>query len=153
MSPVYLTAAAVIERNGRFLMVEERVRGHLMLNQPAGHREAGESFVDAVVRETHEETGGHFVPQNLVGVYLWERDDGSVILRCGFTGDFVGDSTDSPPDDEILRSLWLSRDDLLARSGALRGPLVLRAIDDYLAGRRLPLDGLGAVLASTVRGV
>ncbi len=152
MGPVYLTAAAIIERDGGFLMVEERVRGRLMLNQPAGHREPGESFVDAVVRETHEETGGRFVPRSVVGVYLWERDDGSVIVRCGFTGDFDGDSTDQPPDNEILRSLWMSRDELVSRADALRGPLVLRAIDDYLAGRRLPLDGLAAILPPAVAG-
>lgn len=150
MAAIYLTAAAIVERAGRFLVVEERVRGALTLNQPAGHREAGETFLEAVVRETHEETGGHFVPRSVVGVYLWERADGSVIVRSAFAGDFDGDVTDQPPDPDIIRTLWMTRDELDRRSSALRGPLVLRCVQDFAEGRRLPLDALGSVMTEVV---
>lgn len=138
-----VTVAAVVELDGRFLLVEETVAGALVLNQPAGHVEPGESLADAVVRETHEETGYRFTPREIVGIYLWKNEDtGIAFLRVTFCG-----SASAPPkrprlDDGIVSVQWLTRAQLLAREAQLRSPMVLRCIDDFLAGRRFPLDCL-----------
>lgn len=138
------TVAAVIEREGRFLMVEEAPDGDPVVNQPAGHLEPGESLVEAVVREVGEETGLDFTPGALVGIYRWRNPaSGETYLRATFTGRTEGELPARPPDAEILRSLWLERGALLDGRHHPRSPLVLRSIDDYLAGRRFDL----AVLA------
>jgi 8-oxo-dGTP pyrophosphatase MutT (NUDIX family) len=137
-----VTVAAVIERDDRFLLVEERIRGRLVFNQPAGHLEDGESLLEAVVREALEETAWIFLPQSLLGVYLWRSPRGHTTLRFAFNGtirDFDARRTLDPP---IVATHWLTRDEIRARSAALRSPLVLSCIDDYLRGVRLPLDAL-----------
>jgi 8-oxo-dGTP pyrophosphatase MutT (NUDIX family) len=133
-----LTVAAVIERDGRFLMVEELVQGQHVLNQPAGHVEAGESLPAAVIRETLEETAWHFEPQAVTGIYLWQAAAGArPFLRVVFSGRCGAHETGRKLDRGILRALWLRREDLLGQSIAtLRSPMVLRSIDDYLAGHR-----------------
>jgi 8-oxo-dGTP pyrophosphatase MutT (NUDIX family) len=137
-----VTVAAVIEREGRFLLVEERCAGRLVLNQPAGHLEHGESLLAAVTREALEETGHRFTPHQVVGFYLWRSDSGTTFLRVAFAG------TAEPPqgvaklDDGIVAVHWLSRDQIVKRAAHLRSPTVLRCLDDYLAGRRYPLDCL-----------
>lgn len=136
-----LTVAAVIERDGRFLFVEERVGGRLVINQPAGHVEAGETLLDAVSRETLEETAWTFVPESMVGIYLWSRGAGQqTFLRVAFAGRCDSHDEHRVLDTGIERVIWLARDELLARTPQLRSPMVLRAIDDYLAGQRHPLD-------------
>ena len=136
-----LTVAAVVERNGRFMLVEERVSGHLVLNQPAGHVEPGESLADAVVREALEETAWCFVPEAIIGVYLWGREGAhNPFLRVAFSGRCVTHDGQRQLDEGIERVLWLSRSDLMARSAQLRSPMVMRAIDDYERGIRYPLD-------------
>lgn len=136
-----LTVAAIAEQDGRFLVVEEQVHGRLVINQPAGHVESGESILDAVRREALEETAWHFEPEAIVGIYYWQRDpDTSPFLRVAFTGRCRQHDRHRRLDTGILRTLWLSRDDLLARAAQLRSPMVLRGIDDYLAGRRWPLE-------------
>lgn len=136
-----LTVAAVIERNGRFMLVEERVGGRLVLNQPAGHVEPGESLASAVVREALEETAWTFVPESTVGVYLWGPDPGrNPFLRIAFSGRCVTRDSARQLDAGIERVLWLTRAELLARNSQLRSPMVLRAVDDYQAGTRYPLD-------------
>ena len=141
-----VTVAAVIERDGRFLVVEERAARRIVVNQPAGHLERGESLMDAVVRDTLEETACTLVPQALVGVYLWHSTGADrTFLRVAFCGSVEGPDTARRLDRAILRTLWLSRDQLLARAGALRSPLVLRCIDDYLAGARHPLGLLSSL--------
>ena len=138
-----VTVAAVIEREGRFLLVEERsAEGERVLNQPAGHWEAGETLVEASVRETLEETGCSFVPRALVGVYRWRSAAaGETYLRFAFCGDAASFDPERALDEGILRTLWLSAAELrsLARS-RLRSPLVLACVEDYVAGRRYPLD-------------
>lgn len=142
----HVTVAAVIERQGRFLMVEEETADGLRVNQPAGHLEQGESLLQAVARETGEETAYGFVPRSLVGVYRWQiPPSGLTYLRFCFHGEISEPVPEQPLDHEIVRLLWLSRPELLDISDRLRSPLVLVCVDDYLAGRRHPLDLLQEV--------
>jgi 8-oxo-dGTP pyrophosphatase MutT (NUDIX family) len=141
-----VTVAAVIERSGRFLLVEERIRGRLVLNQPAGHLEDGESLLEAVVRETLEETAWRFTPKSLLGIYQWRSPRGHTTLRFAFTGTVQGHDAARPLDPPIVTTHWFAREDIARRAARLRTPLVLRCIDDCLAGRRLPLDALTAQL-------
>lgn len=136
----HATVAAIIERQQRFLMVEERVADDQVFNQPAGHLEPGEDLLAAVVREVREETGHHFVPRALVGVYLWEAPSGISYLRFAFCGP-VSPLRPAPRlDPDITAWHWLTYQQLADGSRALRSPLVLRGLDDYRAGRRHRLD-------------
>ena len=144
-----LTVAAVAERAGRFLFVEERARdGELVLNQPAGHVEHGETLVEAVVRETLEETAWDFRPEYLVGVYLWQHPAGGAsFLRITFAGTVGRMREDWDLDEGIERALWLTRDELNGEFRRHRSPLVLKVLDDYLAGERYPMTLLKSLLS------
>ncbi len=134
------TVAAVIEREGRFLLVEERVAGRLVLNQPAGHLEEAESIEQAVIREVLEETAWQFSPQALVGVYRWRVPPaGDTYLRFCFSGTVTDHRSERPLDADILRTCWLSSAEIRAAAPRLRSPLVLRALEDHLAGLSYPL--------------
>ena len=136
-----LTVAAIVERNGRFLLVEERVDGGLVFNQPAGHLEYGEDVAAGAVRETREETGWHLRPEAIVGLYLWRVPGATThILRTLVCGSAEAPDGEPELDDEIVATHWLDYEAIRARAERLRSPLVLRGIDDYLAGRRHPLD-------------
>lgn len=139
-----VTVAAIAERDGRFLLVEELIDGARVWNQPAGHLDPDESLVTAVIRETREETGYRFVPEALVGIYLWQRADGLAFLRHVFTGRTVGEPS-GELDAEIVGVHWRTRDELAAPGAPIRSPLVLDCIDDWLAGRRYPLELLRTV--------
>jgi 8-oxo-dGTP pyrophosphatase MutT (NUDIX family) len=138
-----VTVAAIIERDGRFLLVEEETAEGVRLNQPAGHLDPGESLTDAVARETLEETAHAFRPSALLGVYLWCSRPGepteATFVRFAFAGELGRQEAGRELDEGILRTLWLTRDELCARQAEHRSPLVLQCIDDYLAGRRYPL--------------
>ncbi|MGX2031895.1 NUDIX hydrolase [Methylocaldum gracile] len=144
-----VTVAAIVERDARFLVVEERAdNGELVINQPAGHVEAGENVIEAAIRETFEETAWHFRPEALVGIYLWRRASGDAsFLRIGIVGSVDGHDPDSPLDEGIVSSLWLTREELLSEKMRLRSPLVMKCIDDYLAGERYPLSVLKSLLS------
>lgn len=136
-----VTVAAVIESDGRFLLIEERVGNRLVFNQPAGHLEANESLAEAVVRETLEETAWHFEPQAVTGIYLWQQPDRSrSFLRVAFCGRITQHDAQRPLDRGIRRALWLSRAQVIDRIDRLRSPMVLRCIDDYLQGVRHSLE-------------
>ena len=136
-----ITVAAVTETNGRFLVVEERINRRLVFNQPAGHVERGETLLAAVVRETREETAWGFQPQALVGVYIWRNpSSGRGYMRFAFTGNVMDHDAAQALDRGIVGAHWLSREDLLQRQSQLRSPLVMRCIEDYLGGTRLPLE-------------
>jgi 8-oxo-dGTP pyrophosphatase MutT (NUDIX family) len=137
-----VTVAALVERDGRFLVVEERIGRRIVINQPAGHVEDGETLEAAVRRETLEETAWHFTPQALLGLYLWRSPRGHSTLRIAFVGTVDGFESQRRLDPPVLRTHWLSREELVERGPSLRTPLVLRCIDDYLAGRRLSLASL-----------
>jgi 8-oxo-dGTP pyrophosphatase MutT (NUDIX family) len=137
----HVVVAAVIERDGRFLVVEEETDDGVRFNQPAGHLEEGETLLDAVRREVFEETAHRFEPEALLGVYRW-RHPGKprTYLRFAFLGRVTGHEPDSPLDTGILRAVWLTEAEITASADRHRSPLVLRCIQDYLAGRRHPLD-------------
>lgn len=133
-----LTVAAVVEREGRFLMVEEHAHGEIVFNQPSGHLEHGESAEQAVVREMLEETARGFIPCELVGMYQWRHpDSGRHYLRIAFAGACTARDPGRSLDEVIIRTHWMSRDEIAARADCLRSPMVLRCIDDYLDGIRL----------------
>lgn len=137
------TVAAIIERDGKFMMIEEYSRGQLVINQPAGHLEYGETLTDAVVREVREETAWGFIPDSMVGLYMFPSPTSDVTyLRICFTGQCHDHKPDQPLDDGIQRVLWLSLDEIRQRHDQLRSPMVLSSIMDYLAGNRVPLDYL-----------
>ena len=156
-----VTVAAVIERDGRFLLVEEHTAEGLRLNNPAGHLDPGEGPLEGVVRETLEETTHAFRPTALVGIYQWSPSGkpGLTYLRFAYAADlapgqFAGVAVcshrfaaEARPgevlavlDDGIVRAVWLSYEEVLACQAQHRSPLVLRCIEDYRAGRRYPLD-------------
>jgi 8-oxo-dGTP pyrophosphatase MutT (NUDIX family) len=136
-----VTVAAVIERGGRFLFVEERIDGRLVLNQPAGHLDPGESLVAACRREVLEETAHDFEPRSLVGVYRWHYAAKDVtFLRFCFAGDASSQDPTRTLDGEIVRLHWLTPAELAAQKSEHRSPLVAKCVADYLAGKRYPLD-------------
>jgi 8-oxo-dGTP pyrophosphatase MutT (NUDIX family) len=143
----HVVAATVVERDGRFLCVEERIEGRTVFNQPAGHLDPGETLVAAAVRETLEETGWTVAVESLVGIYLMDTETpGKTFLRFCFAATPVAFDPARTLDTEIVRAHWLSRGALAARADQHRSPLVMLAIDDYLAGRRHPLTLLHALL-------
>jgi 8-oxo-dGTP pyrophosphatase MutT (NUDIX family) len=137
---IRVTVAAVAQRDGRFLVVEEHAEGELRLNQPAGHLEPGESLLQAVAREALEESGHHFTPVALIGVYRWRAPSGVTYVRFAFAGDAKGPLPSHVLDAGIVRALWLTPQALRAESARHRSPLVMRCVEDCLAGRRHPLD-------------
>lgn len=132
-----VTVASIVERDGRFLLVEEQVGGRLVLNQPAGHLDAGESLIEAAARETLEETGFHVEPWALVGVYQLDQRQRHFV-RFAFAARVTGHEPERELDVGIVRALWLEREQIAACDN-LRSSLVLRAVDDYLSGQRAPL--------------
>jgi 8-oxo-dGTP pyrophosphatase MutT (NUDIX family) len=139
-----VTVASILERDGRFLMVEEHVAGRAVVNQPAGHLEDSESLLEAVVRETREESAWEFTPEALVGIYRWRSLD-KTFLRFVFCGALQRHHPGQALDPDINRALWLSYAELKDGRHELRSPLVLACLDDYRLGRRFPLDLLREV--------
>lgn len=144
----FVTVAAIAHRDDQFLVVEEQADGGLVFNQPAGHLERRETLFEAVRREVLEETGWDFEPQSVVGVYLYASPQPDVsYLRVCFAGHCLAHHADRPLDEGIVRALWMSRAELAAAGPRLRSPLVLRCIDDYLAGRDYPLSILAHLIS------
>jgi 8-oxo-dGTP pyrophosphatase MutT (NUDIX family) len=138
-----VTVAAVTERDGRFLFVEEVQDGRRVLNQPAGHLDPGESLVAAVSREMMEETAYPFTPEGLVGIYRWfyaPRE--TTFIRFCFFGGTEKQVENAKLDKEIVALHWLTPAELKSKSAMHRSPLVQQCVDDYLAGRRFPLEVL-----------
>lgn len=137
----HVTVAVVVAVEDRFLVVEEETDEGIRINQPAGHFEANESLVEAAVRETLEETACHVVPEHLIGIYRWPRPGTDVVyLRFAFAARFISHEAGLDLDHGILRALWLTRPELLAEAPRHRNGLVMRCVDDHLAGRHYPLD-------------
>ncbi|MFA6310060.1 MAG: NUDIX hydrolase [Sterolibacterium sp.] len=144
MNPIWkpnVTVAAVVERDGKFLVVEEETDDGVRFNQPAGHLDEGESLVAACARETLEESAWHFAPSALIGIYQWPRPAGDITyLRFAFCGELGGHEAGRALDAGILRALWLTPAELEANRDRHRSPLVMQCVADYLAGRRFPLE-------------
>ena len=139
-----VTVAAIIERDGHFLLIEEETSDGVRLNQPAGHLDPFESLAQAVTRETLEETAHDFTPTALVGMYMsryrsTRRGADVTYLRFAFCGE-LGQAHEQPLDEGIIRVLWMTRDEIAACPQRHRSPLLLTCVDDYLAGKRAPLE-------------
>jgi 8-oxo-dGTP pyrophosphatase MutT (NUDIX family) len=143
------TVAAIIERDGKFLLVEEHTQDGLRLNNPAGHLDPGESPIQACARETQEETAFHFRPEALVGIYMsrfekavpgQDRPLDITYLRFAFCGTLGDEIPGQALDEGIVRTLWLSPDEIRACAPRHRSPLLLSCMEDYLAGKRYPMD-------------
>jgi 8-oxo-dGTP pyrophosphatase MutT (NUDIX family) len=139
----HATVASILFDGERFALVEELIDNRLVLNQPAGHIEPGEDPLQAAIRETLEETGLHFQPEFLVGIYSWcSANNGVCYLRFCFSGSYITDPAAKPLDDDISGVTWLNKAEIDARSSELRSPLVSRCVDDFLADQRYPLSVL-----------
>ncbi|ESS72341.1 phosphatase NudJ [Methyloglobulus morosus KoM1] len=137
----HVTVAAVIERNGRFLLVEEHTSNGLQFNQPAGHLEENESLIDAVKREALEETGWQFEPEQIVSIQLWRKNSQAPsFLRCCFSGQCHSHDPNHTLDEGIVATHWLTREEIHDQKHRLRSPLVSIAVDEYLSGQRYPLS-------------
>lgn len=141
-----VTVAAVIEREARFLLVEEHTPDGLRLNTPAGHLDPGESPAEGCARETLEETAHHFTPTALIGIYmarsrpLAERGEDTTYMRFAFAGTLGAFEEGRALDEGIVRTVWMTADEIRASVQRHRSPLLLRCVEDYLAGKRHPLD-------------
>jgi ADP-ribose pyrophosphatase YjhB (NUDIX family) len=132
-----LTVGAIIEQEGRFLLVKERAMGREVISQPGGHIEAGESPEAAVVRETLEETACTIECNELVGIYLWiHPQTRQQFLRLNYAARFISCNESRPLDEGIIDRRWMTLSDLQARRATLRSPVVLRCVQDFVAGRR-----------------
>jgi len=152
--PPDITVAALAERQGRFLLVEEHIARRLVFNQPAGHVEPGETLLEAVARETREETAWRFTSEAFLGAYIWRHPGtGRASLRFAFIGSVTDHDAQQPLDHGILRTHWLTREQVLEHETRLRSPLVLRCIDDYLAGQRSPLESVGHLGMDAARDI
>lgn len=139
MLPTDLTVSAIVENDGKFLIVEERSSGIVVINQPGGHIEAGETPEQATEREALEESGCTISVNGLLGVYLWiHPQTRQNFLRIAYTADLVQVDLKRRLDDGVCAVHWYSVSDIQLRQKDLRTPMVLRSIEDYLAGRRQP---------------
>ena len=137
-----VTVAAVIEQDGRFLLVEEHTKAGLKLNTPAGHLDPGESPAEGCARETLEETAHHFTPSALVGIYMarFLGEEDVTYMRFAFAGTLGAFEPGRPLDEGIERTLWMTADEIRSSVERHRSPLLLQCVEDYLAGQRHPLD-------------
>jgi len=136
-----VTVASIVELDGKFLMVEEESPSGPVLNQPAGHLELNESMEGAVVRETLEETGYRFTPEAIVGSYLWHNGDNeTTYYRTTYLGTVCDKAIATELDEGIIRALWMTHDEVLANKDRLRSPVILESLNDYLMGKKYPLD-------------
>ncbi|MGD9788820.1 MAG: NUDIX hydrolase [Sulfuricellaceae bacterium] len=138
-----VTVAAVIERDGKFLLVEEETDDGLRFNQPAGHWEPNETLAEGVAREALEETAHHFTPEALVGIYSWRHPKKDIVyLRFAYAGSVTGFEPERALDEGIVRAVWLTPEEIRATRDRHRSPLILKCVEDYLAGKRYPLDAV-----------
>jgi ADP-ribose pyrophosphatase YjhB (NUDIX family) len=137
-----VVVAAVLERDGKYLVVEEKVDNENVINQPAGHLEANETIIDAVKRETLEETGWKFEPTHIVGImHLLNEDTKRIFIRFTFTGNLIEKVPGYKLDPDILGTKWMSYNEIKSQhKNAWRSPLVMRSLDEYRAGKRYPMD-------------
>jgi len=142
----HLTVACIVEHQNKFLFVEEYVLGKVVLNQPAGHLEPDETLAQAAIRETLEESGYQIEIQGLVGYYSHKSPvNNESYYRMCFYGSLLNEHAETELDPDIIRALWLSADEFKAREQQLRTPMVKICLDDYLAGKRFPVDFINEI--------
>lgn len=144
----HATVASVCERDGRYLLVRENANGRIVYNQPAGHLDPGETLVEAVIRETLEETRYRFTPQSLQGIYRYRPDSTreKTYLRFLFRGE-VGERLEGQLDQGIIAAEWLNYDEIVACRAQHRSPMVLQSIEDFRNGPGYPLGIISEVFA------
>jgi ADP-ribose pyrophosphatase YjhB (NUDIX family) len=143
----HVTVACVVAQGDRYLMVEERVAGRLVYNQPAGHLDPGESLASAALRETLEETGWEVALDHFIGIQQWvSPEHGDGVVRFTFAARAVKHHPERPLDKDIERALWMTRQEIAALGDRLRTSMVLSSIDAWLGGQRLPLHALHSQL-------
>jgi 8-oxo-dGTP pyrophosphatase MutT (NUDIX family) len=136
----HATVATIVEKDNKFLLVRERSQGRLVYNQPAGHIENGESILAAAIRETYEETGWHVSPKAFIGVSIYHAPNGITYVRNTLSAAPTQHDADAPLDDGIEAAVWLSHAEIVELKAELRSPIVLKVIEDYMAGKSYPLD-------------
>ena len=138
-----MTVAAIIEQNGKFLLVEEQTDRGPRFNQPAGHLEDDETLIEAVIRETMEEAAYDFTPESLLGIYHWKHPhNDTTYLRFAFIGKVGAHYPMQALDDGIIQAVWMSVDEIREKQSLTRSSQVLTCIEDYLAGKRFPLEAV-----------
>jgi 8-oxo-dGTP pyrophosphatase MutT (NUDIX family) len=139
----HATVAAIVEDQGKFLLVEEETDRGNRYNQPAGHLEDNESLLAAVVRETMEETAYTFHPEALLGIYHWKHEhNDSTYLRFAYIGRVSLHQPTQALDEGIVRSVWMTVEEMREQAMLMRSPQVLKCVEDYLAGKRYPLEAI-----------
>ena len=135
------TVAAIVERNGQFLLVEETTSRGNRFNQPAGHLEDKETITQAVIRETREETAYDFVPESLLGIYHWRHEHNeTTYLRFAFIGHVTNHYPEQDLDEGIVRAVWMDINEIREKQALMRSDQVLTCFEDYLAGKHYPLE-------------
>ncbi len=136
----HATVAAIVEEQGKFLLVEEVTERGNRYNQPAGHLEDNESLLAAVIRETLEETAYAFKPEALLGIYHWKHEHSdSTYLRFAYIGSVSHHQPERALDTGIVRTVWMSAAEMRQQAMLMRSPQVLKCVEDYLAGQQFPL--------------
>ena len=142
-----VTVAAGVEREQKFLLVEENADNHIVFNQPAGHLEKNESLIDAVKREVLEETAWEFIPQAIVGVYMYPNQHSDITyLRICFSGTCENHHPEQALDEGIIQAVWLSKEEIRENNDKMRSQMVPQCINDYLSGKNYPLDLINSYL-------
>ncbi len=137
----HATVAAIVEDNGKFLLVEEETERGNRFNQPAGHLEDNETLIQAVIRETLEETAYDFNPETLLGVYHWKHEhNDTTYLRFAYIGSVRNHRPELALDEGIIRTVWMTADEIRSNAKLMRSPQVITCIDDYLSGQKFPLS-------------
>ncbi len=136
----HATVATIVEKDNKFLLVRERSQGRLVYNQPAGHIESGESIQAAAIRETYEETGWEVTPEAFVGVSIYHAPNGITYVRNTLSATPIQHNAEAKLDHGIEAAVWLSHEEIIALKTELRSPIVLKVIEDYIAGKTYPLD-------------
>ena len=143
-----VTVAAIVERDQKFLLVEENADNHIVFNQPAGHLEKDESLIGAVKREVLEETAWEFIPRAIVGFYMYPDQHSDITyLRLCFSGTCENHHPEQALDDGIIQAVWLNKEEIKENEDKMRSPMVTQCIDDYLSGKKYPLDLINSYLA------